>query len=347
MLDLRLFCDVARHRSFSQAAADHDLTQSAVSQRVSALERRLRVQLIDRSVRPLGLTSAGDLFLEGARDLIERYDRLERQVSQFRPVVSGEVRVDAIYSAGIDLLNQVKEKFERLHNQVRVVLEYKRPDEVYEAVRQQRCDLGVVSYPQAWRDVGCVALRDERMVVVCAPGHPLSSRRRVHPSDLSHHAMIAFEPELPVARSIKKYFRDHGVTPEVSVVFDNIDTIKGAVAMTGQIAVLPRRTVAREALAGTLVAVELTPELSRPVGIIFRKRSRASGPGGANSNGGGASAAVLSQAGLSMAAQSFVDFLLEHAGPKVDPSALMESQHRGMDRPADRTTERQLAGVKS
>lgn len=350
MHELRLYCDVARLRSFSLAAVEHQMTQSAVSQRIGALEKRLGVQLIDRSVRPLGLTPAGELYLEGARDLLERHERLESQVTKYRPTITGEVRVDAIYSAGIDLLNHMKEQFETAHPQVRVVLEYKRPEEVHEAVRQQRCDLGLVSYPEAWRDVNCVPLRDERMVVVCAPGHALSGRKRVHASDLGGHRMIAFDHELPAARSVRRYLKDHGVTPEISSVFDNIDTIKSAVAVTGDIAILPRRTVAREVLAGTLVAVELVPELARPVGIIFRRRGR----GGASSDG-----VPGARAGLSIAAQAFVDFLLEHAGRNVDLMAQIESQHRGAvgsnnskspESPGSRSSsnaDRQFAGAKS
>jgi DNA-binding transcriptional LysR family regulator len=56
---LKIFCDVARHRSFSQAAQQSGITQSAVSQIVSQLEKRVQVQLIDRSTRPLQLTSPG------------------------------------------------------------------------------------------------------------------------------------------------------------------------------------------------------------------------------------------------------------------------------------------------
>ncbi|MCC7205272.1 MAG: LysR family transcriptional regulator, partial [Phycisphaeraceae bacterium] len=63
MQSLRLFCDVAGHRSFSLAAKKHGITQSAVSQRVGQLEKRLGVTLLDRSVRPLALTPAGELFL--------------------------------------------------------------------------------------------------------------------------------------------------------------------------------------------------------------------------------------------------------------------------------------------
>ena len=61
---LKVFCDIARFRSFSQAASAHDLTQSAASQIVHQLEKRLDVQLIDRSTRPLQLTPLGQLYFD-------------------------------------------------------------------------------------------------------------------------------------------------------------------------------------------------------------------------------------------------------------------------------------------
>ena len=77
---LKVFCDVARCRSFSQAAGLNDVTQSAVSQVVSQLEKRLGVQLIDRSTRPLQLTAAGQMYYDGCKVLLEQYLELEASV---------------------------------------------------------------------------------------------------------------------------------------------------------------------------------------------------------------------------------------------------------------------------
>jgi DNA-binding transcriptional LysR family regulator len=304
MHTLRIFCSVARHGSFSLAAAEHGITQSAASQRVGQLEKKLGVPLLDRSVRPLGLTAAGKQFLDGSADLIERYGRLQRSVSHFRRL-DGHVRVDAIYSAGIDLLRHLRERFVAAHEGVSVTINYKRPDAVYDEVRQGRCDIGILSYPQRWRDVSVIPLRDERMAVVCPPNHPLAPNSQVHVGQLSDLPMVAFEPEMPVGRRIRKYFRDHDVAPQVVNVFDNIDTIKSAVAVTseddgdGVAAILPRRTVLREVSARTLAVVELEPKLVRPMGIIHARR--------------GGNGHVFSPA-----VRAFVDFLLEHAGPNVD-----------------------------
>lgn len=300
MQSLRLFLDVAKHQSFSRAAREHGITQSAASQRISQLERKLGVTLLDRSVRPLALTPAGEAFSSEGRELLERYDALERRVSSLRPTVTGQVVVDAIYSAGIDLLDHLRQAFEGLHRGVSVVVNYKQPEEVYEAVRREQCDFGIVSFPQQWREGGFIPLRDERMAVVCSPDHPWANRRRVNASDLHGQRMIAYEPHLPVARRIKKYLRDQGVVPQVTSVFDNIDTIKSAVAVTDQVAILPKRTALREAAAGTLRVMDLEPKLVRSVGVIHRRRK------------------TDATGAFSPAAQAFVDYLIEHAGADVE-----------------------------
>jgi DNA-binding transcriptional LysR family regulator len=295
MQTIRLFCDVARYHSFSKAAAEHKITQSAASQRISALEKRLGVTLLDRSVRPLALTAAGELFLNEGLGLIERYERLEHRVSQLGVGPSGHVHVQSIYSAGIDLLNQVHDQFEHKYPRVQIDIQYARPDEVYDSVRDERCDLGILSYPQRWRDVGVIPLRDEVMAVICRPGHELARRKQVHASELDRYLMAGFEADLPVARSIKRFLREHGSAPRVTSAFDNIDTIKNAVAVTDCFSILPRRTVEREVVAGQLVALMLEPRLIRPLGVIYHRR-----------NG--------SARQFTPAVQSFVDFLVDQAG---------------------------------
>ncbi|MFW6059932.1 MAG: LysR family transcriptional regulator [Phycisphaeraceae bacterium] len=299
MQTLRLYSDVARCHSFSEAAARHGITQSAASQRIGQLEKRLGVQLLDRSVRPLALTEAGQRFLDGCEQLLRQYDDLERHVTQLRDEPEGSVRVAAIYSAGVELLNQIRERFEAEHPRISVQIRYDQPDAVYGAVRECDCDMGILSYPQRWRNVGVITLRNEKMAVVCRPDHPLAREQRVHASALSPHELVTFDHELPVSRRIRRYLRENGASPRVTDSFDNIDTIKNAVTVTQRFAILPKRTAGREVAAGTLAVVELTPELVRPLGIIFRRRHK-QGPV------------------FSPAAQQFVDYLLRHAGPDVD-----------------------------
>lgn len=307
MQTLRLFADVVRCHSFSQAAELHGISQSAASQRIGQLEKKLGVTLLDRSVRPLALTQAGTLFAEGCEELIGRYDQLESKVAGLSKNPEGFVRVAAIYSAGIDLLSRVRERFEAEHKKISVEIRYERPEQVYHAVRENECDMGIVSYPKRWRKVDTIPLRDEVMVVVCNPRHKIAQKQTVSVKELEGCEMVTFHTNLPVGRRIREYFKSHGVKPRIVNVFDNIDTIKGALAVTQQISVLPRRTVIREVTAGSLAMVEMTPALVRPLGVIYRRRAR-------------------SGAAFAPAAQVFVDFLVAHAGPDADQEGQIERE---------------------
>jgi len=299
MLGLRLFADVARCHSFSDAAKLYGITQSAASQRVGQLEKKLGVRLLDRSVRPLALTEAGRIFFEGCEDVIERYDRVERKVRALGEDPSGTVRVAAIYSSGIELLERIRVAFEEDHPRVHVEISYLKPDEIHCMVIDGEADLGLVSYPDRFRKVGVIELREEVMAVVCPADHPLAARPSMTPSELSPYTMVGFDLDLPVGRRIKAYMKEHGGTPEVAHRFDNLDTLKSAVSVTDAFAVLPRRTVIREVESGSLVMVALTPALTRPMGAVFRNRS-----GGVRD--------------LPPAVAAFAKCLVDSAGPDAD-----------------------------
>src|SRR5262245_60740057 len=134
---LKVFCDVARLRSFSQAAQRQDpvITQSAVSQVVSQLEKRLGVQLIDRSTRPLQLTTFGQTYYEGCRQLLEQYTELEATIRTAHSQLAGTVRVAAIYSVGLTDMSHYVEQLQAESPDVAVQIEYLHPDRVYERVR--------------------------------------------------------------------------------------------------------------------------------------------------------------------------------------------------------------------
>jgi DNA-binding transcriptional LysR family regulator len=266
---IRLFCDVAEAGSFSRGAVMHGITQSAASQRIMALERELGVQLLDRTKRPLQLTASGEVYHRGCADILNRYERLKRQIAgPEAEAMEGTVHVAAIYSAGIDLLNRVAEDFQRDHPQIRVRVEYRQPADVHHQVRAEAVDLGILSYPERWQDLRARPLRHEVMAVVCRPGHVLAAHDTIRPGDLADQPLAGFDSSLPIAHGIGQYLRGHGVDPHLSHTFDNIDTIKAYLGHSDEAAILPYRTVRREVEAGQLAAIRLRPVLRRPVSIV-------------------------------------------------------------------------------
>jgi DNA-binding transcriptional LysR family regulator len=274
---LKVFCDVARNRSFSQAAQVNHVTQSAVSQMVSQLERRMDVQLIDRSTRPLQLTALGRTFYEGCKAILSQYAELESSIRSARVEIAGNVQVAAIYSVGLGDMGQYVQRLVAEDPAVQVHIEYLHPDRVYEKVLDGTADLGLVSFPRASSKLDALPWREEEVVVVCPPRHPLAQQLAVPLEALARQKFVHFERDLVIRKKIDRYLKENGVGVEVACEFDSIENIKQAVAVGAGIALLPEPTVRREVKNRTFVALPLFgPRFTRPLGIIHRRRQKLS-----------------------------------------------------------------------
>ena len=269
---LKLFCDVVRFHSFSQAAAANQITQSAVSQNVHQLEKGLGVRLIDRSKRPFQLTPEGRAYFEGCRDVLERYDLVEDQVKALSREVAGKVAVAAIYSIGLSDMSGYIQEFARKYPRATVRLAYLNPDRVYDSVLNEDADIGLVAFPRARRGLTVLNWRTEPMVVACPPSHRLATQPHVRPEDLAGEQIVAFDSGLTARREVDRFLRKHRVEVRVGMAFDNTETIKHAVEVGEGLAILPEPTLRKEVRAGTLVAVPLAPPgLTRPLAILHRR----------------------------------------------------------------------------
>lgn len=269
---LKVFCDVVGRRSFSRAAAENGMTQSGASQIVNHLEEHLKVKLIDRSKRPFVLTPEGEVYYEGCRKLVQRYFALEEEVRTLHEEVSGRVSVASIYSVGLSHINRLMQSFMRSYPKANVRVQYEHPHHVYELVENDQVDLGLVSFPKSSRAVKATAWREESMVLVCAPCHPLANQSAVRLEDLHGLEMVAFDADLEIRNEIDRALSARGVEVRVAMEFDNTETIKRAVEIDAGVALVPEPTVDREVAAGTLISRPLAGlTLTRPIGIIQRR----------------------------------------------------------------------------
>lgn len=291
--NIRLFRDIAQGRSFSRGAMLNNLSQSAASQCVQDLEKHMGVTLLDRSRRPLTITTAGQLYLEYCREVLRRKEQFEGALEQLKSAVEGTVRVASIYSVGLSEMVELEQEFSRRQPAASLEVEYLRPEKVYEAVLADDADLGLVSYPEPSRDVTVIPWRQEEMVLAASPYHPLAAnianraggsaadaeggnnRGRIKPEELNGVDFIGFDDELPIRREVDRFLRSHGVEVNRILHFDNLQMIKEAVAHQVGVSIMPARVLLDEMRQGRLVAIPIeAPELYRPLGIIHRRRKR-------------------------------------------------------------------------
>ena len=269
---LKIFCDVVDRRSFTAAADENGLSQSAASQVVHQLEERLGTRLLDRSRRPFVLTPEGKAYYEGCRQIVREYEALESHVKSLHDAMAGRLTVAAIYSVGLAHMRRYVQQFRALHPNASVRLEFLHPERVYEVVENGDADLGLVSYPQSSRTVEFLPWRNEPIVIVCAPDHRLAGRSSAPVEALSGETLVGFERGLRIRDEIDRELVRRKVDLERGLEFDNIETIKQAVEIGAGVALLPEPTVERERAAGTLVSLDLEGDsIVRPLGILHRR----------------------------------------------------------------------------
>ena len=273
--DCKIFRDIIQSRSVSRGAAMNQISQSAASQHLQELERRLDFPLLDRSVRPLEVTPAGKLYFELCRDVLRREEEFHSACAQLKKEVDGQVRVISIYSVGLSEMTHLRAEFAKRFPEANLQVEYARPDRVYEAIQQDQADLGLVSYPEGNRDLTIIPWRDEVMALAAAPTHPVAKKKSIAAADLDGRNYIAFDEGLSIRRHIDRFLREAGVEVQIAMQFDNIQMIKEAVALGSGVSILPERTMQAETAQGRLVAIPMAaPGLVRPVGIVHRRKKK-------------------------------------------------------------------------
>jgi len=269
---LQVLCDLVETGSFSAAATQNFITQSAVSQQVRALEARFDRPLIERTKGHVQPTPAGQLLYQASKEITARYRELREQLQSFDSVVGGSVRLATVHSVGLYELSGPLKKFLKAYPQVNVQLEYSRSSKILEEVLSGRIDLGIVAYPNRRPQISVIPFREDRLVLVCAPHHPLARRQSLALSELDGEAFVGFERDIPTRRALDRILKRKNVTVRYVMELDNVDTIKRVVEIGAGVAIIPEPSVKQEVRNRTLRIVQISDEtLLRPLAIVYRQ----------------------------------------------------------------------------
>ncbi len=270
---LKIFCDIIRFNSFSKGATENNITQSMASQAINRLEKHFQTTLIDRSHRPWQITPEGELCYEQSQELLKLYTKLENKLRLLHKKHTTTVRIATIYSAGLVYMRPLIDAYKTNNSNTKTQVEYFHPNEVYSAISENKTDIGIVSSSKGnYRDIEFIPWLEEEMVVAVAPDHPFAKQQKISVKDLQKSALINFDPELSIRRSIRKYFKLHNLQVKTEMHFDNVESIKRAVEISTGFALLPKPCLKREIKSGTLVIIPVQERtFNRELFIIHRK----------------------------------------------------------------------------
>ena len=270
----KVFCDLVETASFSRAAELNEITQSAVSQQIRALEEKFQVALIERGKKTFSVTAEGRAFLQASKEILRAYDGLSDRLQELQTMLAGELRIATVHSIGLHELPRNLKLFRNTYPAVEVTVEYLRSTEVYQRVADSAADLGLVAFPTRRKGVIIESHWKDKLVLICAPSHRLAKRRSVSINALDNERFISFAFDQPTRKAIDRIFRTNKVVIRRTMEFDNIETVKRAVEIEDGISIVPLTTIDEERRLGSIVSVEIEcADMWRPIGLL-QQRSR-------------------------------------------------------------------------
>ncbi|MFI8973837.1 LysR family transcriptional regulator [Nocardia asteroides] len=238
---LRYVLAVAETNSFTRAAQQCLVVQSALSHQIARLERELGARLFERTSRRVRLTPAGVAFLPAARQCLEAAERAAAEVAAAVGEVRGRLAVGLIPTvAAVDLPAALRD-FRSRHPHVRISLRVGASEDLAEQVEQGTLDVAFLGLPTgtAPRGVAVRELARDRLVAVLAPNHPLAGESAVSLSQLAKEVFVDLPAGTAGRIQSDLAFTAAGLTRDVAFEVTTADYIARLVAQDLCVAMLP------------------------------------------------------------------------------------------------------------
>lgn len=234
---LRSLLAIAEAGSFAGAARALNLSQSAISTQMKALEAELSTRLFDRSKRPPAITEAGALVLAKARELIARYEDLQGELAQANPV-EGRLRLGAVGSVLTGLMPAVLTAMRCQHPSIHVEIVSGFSPDLLRQVNNRTLDAAIISdYDASLRDMAWRPFLRERLVMIA----PAQARERGARRLAEAYPFIRYSPNAPVGRIIDAALRDSGLHVREAMRLDWLEAIEAMVSHGHGISIVPER----------------------------------------------------------------------------------------------------------
>jgi DNA-binding transcriptional LysR family regulator len=194
---LQYFLVLAQDLNFSRAARRLHIAQPSLSQQIRQLERELETELIDRSVRPLRLTNAGQVLLRNASSIVAEAEETAREVRRAGRGEVGRLRIGYSYGGLYDLVLALLRRVRAAWPNTNLVIVQLAQGEQVPALLTRRVDvvLGRLTEPLT-SEVEAMPLRDERLIAILSAHHPLARASKVCLADLGCEPFVMFPRHL-------------------------------------------------------------------------------------------------------------------------------------------------------
>jgi DNA-binding transcriptional LysR family regulator len=264
--DLEWLLALADHGHVTGTAAALGVSQPTLSRALARMEREMGARLFARSPDGVHLTPVGATVVDGAREVVARYEQLLTDVAGELDPDSGVARLAFLDSMATSLVPRLLRDFHAEAPRVRVLLSQEPAHEMEADLARGAVDLAVTSAPAPGG--GWHVLQEERMVVVVPPRHRLAGRSRLTLDELEGEELVTTPPGFGSRSLVDDLLREAAVTMPVSFESQDLTTIEGLVAAGLGVAIVPEALAGASGTSG--VQISGAAGAHRTIGLTWR-----------------------------------------------------------------------------
>jgi LysR family transcriptional regulator, transcription activator of glutamate synthase operon len=264
---LRAFVHVTHAGTFTRAAEELHLAQSAVSQSVGRLEAELGFALLRRTSRGVELTEAGSVVFERAREIVAGADAIRSDLAALRGLLEGTVALGTMLPPGPIDLPGLLASFHAAHPGIGVHVREGSAPEILAALRRDELDVAFTGVEAGALDDGLAGeqMLSEELLLVAPPGHDLGTPAL---ADLTGVPFIGYRRGSALRDTVDRALRAAGASPQIVFESDELVSVRELVARSLGVSIVPRSTADGD---GPPVAV-IPVGLERPLTLVWRER---------------------------------------------------------------------------
>jgi len=238
------------------------ISQSAVSQAVTELEKQYGVRLFERLSRKLYLTGAGEKLYGYARHIIGMNEEIDKEMKALGE--NGPIRIGASVTVATYVLPALVSSFKRTVPGTKITVCEDNTNEIEKRLLSDQTDIGLVEGDILSPNILSTPFSDDELTLICGTGHPFAALSSVDPRKLENEDFIIREPGSGTRKTFEDAMTRGGLTWKAGWVCNSMDTIKEAVMAGLGVSVISRIAVEGEIAAGRLCAKPVT-------GVRFRR----------------------------------------------------------------------------
>ncbi|WP_308389892.1 LysR family transcriptional regulator [Acidithiobacillus sp. AMEEHan] len=257
--------------SYTKAAQQLHLTQSAVYVQVRKLEQEIGLPLTEQVGKKVFLTDAGAEVLRTSAQIEGQLNELSRSLEHLRNVDDGQIRI-AVTSAANAFAVDLLARFRQLHGHIQIRLDIANRKDVLKSLERNDIDMAIMGEPPQILDLVALPFHRNDLVVISSANYPLTRYRKIPLERIAKEPFVLREPGSGTREAILRYFADHGLSIDDRVIMNNNESIKQAVKVGMGVAVVSRHSVLTKIESGYLreLNVEGFP-LQRMWHLVHRK----------------------------------------------------------------------------